>query len=233
MPTIAVVNRSTVMTDLEVEAITAALQKQVSQDFGPVWGVSATLVFVPKDQQPAPDQWWLSVLDTSDQADQLGYHDITPAGLPLGKAFAKSDKDGGYEPSVTISHELLEMLVDPEINLSAVIDGKLYAYEVCDPCEADEHGYKIDGILVSNFITPQWFQPTVGGNGPFDFQKKLDKPLTILSGGYYQYLEMSNSAGWQQVNAERATARLRARVGSRRERRRTSRHHWQTSEPKG
>ena len=30
------------------------------------------------------------VLDTSDQAGALGYHDVTPQGLPLGKVFAKT-----------------------------------------------------------------------------------------------------------------------------------------------
>ena len=34
----------------------------------------------------------------------------------------------------------------------------LYAYEVCDACEADQFGYDIDGVLVSDFVFPSWFE---------------------------------------------------------------------------
>src|SRR5882672_8318647 len=109
MPTIAIGNRSSVLKDASVEAMVVALQKQVTDDFRPIWGGGADLVFVPSKKKAPKDAWWLMVLDTSDQADALGYHDVTAAGLPLGKAFAKSDLDAGYTPSVTVSHELLEM----------------------------------------------------------------------------------------------------------------------------
>ena len=63
--------------------------------------------------------------------------------------------------TVTLSHELLEMLADPWINWCAQgDDGKIYALEVCDAVEADRMGYEIDGVLVSDFITPSWFEPT-------------------------------------------------------------------------
>lgn len=233
MATVAIMNRSTVMKDSEVGAIAAALETQVSRDFSPIWGCRAELLFVAGKQKAPKSAWWLTVLDTSDQADALGYHDVTPVGLPLGKAFAKSDLDHGYSASVTISHELLEMLADPEINLCAQVRDRLYAYEVCDPCEADRFGYKIDGVLVSDFVTPTWFRPTPQAAGPFDFQRKVAKPLGLLKGGYLQYLDLKGSTGWQQVTADKATAQQRPRVGSRRERRRAGREIWQRSTAKG
>jgi len=36
--------------------------------------------------------------------------------------------------------------------------GVLYAYEVCDACQAKEFGYRIDGTLVSDFVYPAWFE---------------------------------------------------------------------------
>jgi len=39
-------------------------------------------------------------------------------------------------------------------------DGKIYALEVCDAVESDKLGYEIDGVMVSDFITPAWFEPT-------------------------------------------------------------------------
>jgi hypothetical protein len=156
---VAVLNRSTVATDDEVHAITSALQKQVDRHFSPTWGIGAKLHFVPStDMTSWSQQWNLVVLDTSDEANALGYHDLTPEGLPLGKCFAKTDLAYGAKLSVTMSHELLEMLGDPNINLcSQADDGTIYAYENCDAVEADDLGYDIDGVTVSDFVLPEWF----------------------------------------------------------------------------
>src|SRR5690348_8471627 len=104
---VAITNESHAMSDAQIQPIVAALQKQVSRDFAPIWGVDAEVKFYPRGQQP-PDAWWLACFETSDQAGALGYHDVTPAGQPLGKAFVGSDIRLGLSPSVTISHELLE-----------------------------------------------------------------------------------------------------------------------------
>ena len=57
--------------------------------------------------------------DNPDQAGALGYHEITSQGTPLGKVFAKLDLQSGASWTVTLSHELLEMLADPWINWCA------------------------------------------------------------------------------------------------------------------
>src|SRR5580704_7239638 len=88
---ISVINASTVVTDDDVRPVVDAMQKQVTNDFLPAWGVGAQLTFVPSGNTPAPGTWWLSILDDSDQAGALGYHDLTPDGLPIGKVFAGSD----------------------------------------------------------------------------------------------------------------------------------------------
>jgi hypothetical protein len=204
MPQIAILNRSTVMNDGDVKAIVDALQTQVSRDFVKHWGLDAHLEFVAKNKKAPKTSWWLSVLDTSDQADALGYHDVTKSGLPLGKAFAKSDIDLGLEPSVTISHELLEMLADPEINLSAQVGDRIYAYEVCDPCEADALGYQIDGVLVSDFYTPHFFDPVKSTGVRYSFTGALTAPRQVLDGGYLSWWDPPSGAnrgmavwGWQ------------------------------------
>src|SRR5207244_6897591 len=126
------------------------LQTQVQRDFAPVWGIDADLSFVPQDSAPPSGAWWLVILDNSDQAGALGYHDVTNQGMPLGKVFAATDQQFGSQWTATASHELLEMLGDPEINLTVFVQssqsaGVLYAYEVCDACEADQFGYNING----------------------------------------------------------------------------------------
>jgi hypothetical protein len=235
---VAVINASTVLTDAQVEAAVPALQMQVHRDFAPAWGIDADLSFVRSGAKPAAGSWWLVILDNSDVAGALGYHDVTDEGLPLGKVFAASDRQYGLQWTVTASHELLEMLADPEINLTIFVQrdatsGDLYAYEVCDTCEADQYGYQISGVLVSDFVYPAWFESfRRPGSTQFDHGKHLNKPLpALLPGGYIGVFDVTTGTGWHQITADKRFARadMRSRVGSRRERRRTPRDRWMAS----
>lgn len=210
MPTanVAVINASTVVTDDEVRLLTAALQKQVSNDFAPAWGIDARLTFVPKGQTPPPGTWWLSILDDTDRALVLGHHELTPDGLPIGKVFAHTDKRFGLKWTVTASHELLEMLADPDVNLTVFVHpepgaGTLYAYEVCDPCEDDVFAYEIDGIPVCDFVYPAYFEiARPPGSTRFDHLDKLPGPLpAVLKGGYITSYDVHGTANWQPVKA--------------------------------
>src|SRR4051812_39696815 len=231
----AVLNRSTVASDDEVATIVGALQKQVDNDYARAWGTVAKLEFLPKDQLTGwENKWNLVVLDTSDEANALGYHDLTPDGLPLGKCFAKTDQLAGSQLSVTMSHELLEMLGDPDINLQAPDEhGRIYAYENCDAVEADEIGYEIDGVLVSDFVYPEWFVPSLRGKTDVQFSHKqhVTGPFELAQGGYISVTDVW-PPNWQQIyppNAATVAAIQRPRVGSRRERRRTNRNLWEGS----
>lgn len=181
--TVAVINESTSVSDADVRHIMAILQIQVQRDFYPVWNQDAALKVVPKGQNP-PGVWWLVFLDDADQADALGYHDMTPAGQPLGKVFVKTSQQANTTLSVVASHELLEMLADPYIN-RAYFDAKetFYMCEVCDPCEGDQFAYKIGDVLVSDFVYPAWFTPQLVAH-QLDFGKQITAPFQILAGGY-------------------------------------------------
>lgn len=240
---ISVINESTVLTDAEVNPVVAALQQQVTSDFRPVWGTDAELSLIPQGSQPPAGSWWLVILDDSDQAGALGYHDLTPEGLPIGKVFAASDLKAGTSWSVTASHELLEMLADPNINLTVLVQnaangasgptgtGMLYAYEVCDACEDDSFGYQINNILVSDFVYPTWFETFRPQGTQFDHMRQIQNPLELLPNGYIGVFQIQSGSGWQQQTFEKHPANLRHRghVGSRRERRSIPRTQWLTS----
>ena len=234
---IAVLNQSTVATDSEVEIVAAHLQIQVSRDFAPIWGVDAIVHFLPKTSKPSPSTWQLVILDDSDQAGALGYHDLTASGMPLAKIFARTTIDAGLSWSVTASHEIMEMLVDPDINLTAFVQtsdtaGTLYAYEVADACEDDSFGYDIGTLQptrVSDFVTPAWFEPQGTNTNPkFDFRGHVTAPFQILSGGYIGVFDVTGGTGWTQLTADKVTAReagLRPRFETRKTvRRQRSRH---------
>jgi hypothetical protein len=236
---ISVINESTVLADTDVAPVVAALQKQVSNDFRPVWGTDAELIVVAKGGQPAAGSWGLVLLDDSDQANALGYHDLTTEGLPIGKVFAASDLKAGNSWSVTASHELLEMLGDPNINLTVFVQksntgGILYAYEVCDACEDDSLGYQIDNVLLSDFVYPSWFESfRTEGSTQFDRMKKITTPFQLLVNGYIGIFNVSAGSGWQQQTAEKHSANVlhRGTVGTRRERRTVPPDQWVNSLP--
>src|SRR5439155_9019291 len=83
--------------------------------------------------------------------------------FPETKIFARSAQKAGVSWTVSASHVLLEMLANPRQNLTVFVQssdsaGKLFVHEVCNPCTSEEYAYEIDGILVSDFIFPAWFE---------------------------------------------------------------------------
>jgi hypothetical protein len=221
MPQLAVINESTSIKDQDVQNMIPALRQQWNTDLRSVWGVDeAAFTFIPKAQAPAAGTWWVVYLDDSDQADALAYHDLTNEGLPISKIFVKSILADKSSVSVGASHELCEMAVDPWLN-SAYQDpqGTFWAGEVCDPVEDDEYGYQIGKILVSDFVTPNWFAHQ-HAQAAIDFKAHAHAPFAVLAGGYAQKFDPQK--GWQQITGSKAMSSKRlahAGPGTRRERR--------------
>jgi len=225
IPVIAITNASTCLTDAQVEAVLPALQKQVSDDFKAYWELDCTLEFLGRNRPLASGWWQIVVTDNPDQAGALGYHEMSNTGNPFGKIFAKLDLDSGSSWTATLSHELLEMLADPWINWCAVgSDSKIYALEVCDAVESDELGYEIDGVLVSDFVTPAWFEPTSADR--VDFKQRISRQLELARGGYISVFDPEN--GWTQI-AGKGAGGPRIVPGSRRQRRKLIRPSWRRS----
>lgn len=232
MLNIAVINASTTATDAAISRMLNAFQTQWNRDLSEVWNTpQAEFTFIPKGQQPQPDAWWLVFLDTSDQADALAYHDLTSAGLPLSKVFVKTIAEDNASLSVGATHELCEMAVDPWLNsASQDTHGVFWATEVCDPVEDDQYGYEIDGVLVSDFVTPDWFAHQFSQRS-VDLQEHAMKAFEVLTGGYAQYFDAHR--GWVQVTGSKARHSMRAQapIGSRRERRMRGTRLFRRSEP--
>ncbi len=181
VPTIACVNEAKTPLGVDLGALVSALQKFVDSCFAPVWGIPARVLRASK---PVKGAWAMVFLDDADSPGALGYHDLTPDGLPLSKIFVKTTLKDNQKVSVTACHELAEMLVDPAINLwSDGPKGTMYAYEACDAVEEIE--FKIGGIAMSDFVYPAYFEVfRKSGSTQFDFCKKVSRPFQILSGGY-------------------------------------------------
>ena len=226
VPMIAITNASTCLTDTQVEATLPSLQKQVSEDFRAYWNLDCTLTFLAREQVLTAGWWQIVMLDNPDQAGVLGYHEMSSQRTPLGKIFAKLDLDSGSSWTVTLSHELLEMLADPWTNWCATgSDNRIYALEVADPVEADALGYEVDGVLLSDFVTPAWFEPTSADR--LDFKQHVSKQLELAPGGYISVLDPHK--GWTQVTAH-GEGGPEPVSGSRRWRRHINRSRWRKSD---
>ncbi len=222
MITIAVVNDSTAATDASIQAMIPALVTQWNRDLAPAWGLEAMeMTFLAKGDPIPAGSWEMHFLDDADTQGALADHSVTLGGLPLLKIFVKPTLADGASLTVAASHEMCEAAVDPTINLIAQdLTGKLWAYEICDPCEADDpYGYLIDRTLVSDFVLPSWFG-FQNSAAPFDFMNHITAPFQVLSGGYAQWLDPST--GWQQIlgSAMRKASKIIIQKGSRRDIRR-------------
>jgi len=88
---------------------------------------------------------------------------------------------------------LLERLADPEIDLTVFVrpnahTGTLYAYEVCDACEADNLGHKINNTPVLDVVFSAWFESfRKPGSPQFDYGKHIKKPFELKRGATLEY----------------------------------------------
>jgi hypothetical protein len=182
LPTIACFNKATTPLGVDFDKLIATMQEFVNQHVAPVWGTPAKLV---KTDDYLPGAWAVVFLDNADQPGALAYHDLTPDGLPQSKVFVKTTLDNNDLVSVSASHELVEMLVDPAINLMTTgpDPNLVYAYESADPVEA--LSFAIHGIPMTDFVYPSYFETFhKPGSVPFDHMKKVNEPFEILPGGY-------------------------------------------------
>src|SRR5437879_12994291 len=137
------------------DALITAMLAFVDQYVMPVWGTPAKLV---KSKGYVKGAWAVVFLDNADQPGALAYHDLTPDGLPQSKVFVKTTLDNHDLVSVSASHDIVQMLVDPAINIMTTgPDPKvMYAYESADPVE--QLSFKVNAIPMTDFVYPAYFE---------------------------------------------------------------------------
>ena len=92
--------------DSDVARVSAALQRQATRDFTPLWDVPATVDAFPR-LEDVPVGYWPMIVETEiNTPGAAGVHEDKD-GQPLA-LIAMSDSW-----SLTASHEMLEMLADP------------------------------------------------------------------------------------------------------------------------
>ena len=217
---LALVSETSQITSSQLNRVAAALQKQAVRDFCPIWQIPASVDAFDKLKDVPVGYWPLIVRDDIGEPGAAGVH-MDKNGQPL-SLIQYSDSW-----SLTASHEMLEMLGDPWGN--RLVAGQSpkqgqgvveFLVEVADPPEAPENGYTINGLLVSDFFTPHFYDPVTAAGVRYSFSGKLDGPRKVLKGGYLSWRDPVSDHWWQQVwfdSAEpefRDLGKMTARAGS-------------------
>ena len=178
---IACIDKTRLGIGVPLSKLPDALQKCYDKHFLPVWGFPVKLYVT---RRAKPTDWQFVYFDDAKEATTLGFHDITRHGQPITKVFVQTSLKDGDPVSVTASHELFEMAMDPVANLWAQAkNGMEYAYEVCDPVEEDR--FECGGFPMCSFVYPAWFEPFKHPKGTkFDHLGKLSKPFSVTKNGY-------------------------------------------------
>lgn len=174
---IKITDKSTIVPSTGANSMAAAkaiMTKQLAQ-WKQYWFTPDHYIYT---ETPTYD-WEVLVVDDPDQADALGYHDVSPQGKPYGKVFIKVCQQFNVPWISVLSHEILELVGDPGANQWAHDPtGRLWAFEMCDAVQ--DHLYNIDGVPVSNFVLPNFFIPNSAP--PYDYMKVLTAPFTVNKG---------------------------------------------------
>lgn len=186
-----------------VQSVAAALNIQVIRDLPQFWNIQATVTHLPHAGK-VPAGVWPVRLVASLPPGEGGVH-LDRHNQPYAKVAAQPGTD---EWTIDASHETLEMLVDPGGNkLQAsraieIVSGNTiqdttgefsYLVEACDPCEADAYGYSIQGVAVSDFLTPHFYDPVAIAGTRYSFTGAIKAPRQILPGGYISWVNMETN----------------------------------------
>jgi len=213
-----------------LKKVVDAIQIQIDRDFLPKWGDT---VIIPRENAPHLLVKMPTKLRISDELItpfvELG--DTFPREHPVNGAFGLHDATvkiqgntavasifgfvdiakiikRNQDWSITLSHEILEILADPIPDSHPISDLDIpenglfhfitckhlfgpdieYLVEPCDPVHI--LNYKINGIRVSDFVFPSYYSC---GSSPFDAMRMISNPGQLAPVGYYSFRKVSRS----------------------------------------
>jgi len=183
------------MNPSELARISAALQKQVARDLEPIWQVSATVDSFPT-LEDVPAGYWPIILTFRALGAESGIH-VDRNGQP----FALVELTTSW--SLTASHVCLELVTDPFG--SRTFPGASprpdqgdveFLGAICDPCEHFEFGYLINDVLVSDFCTPAYWDPSPNVKERRSFTGAIQFAYQVLPGGHLSWYDPATNSWW-------------------------------------
>jgi hypothetical protein len=195
---LALVSETKKVSFSAISRVGAALQKQATRDLAPIWEVKATVdSFATLDDVPVG--YWPIIVTEEDLGNAAGIHEDKE-----GQPFALVKFENGW--ALTASHEVCEMLVDPFGNRllpgQSPIKGQgrvEFLVEVCDPSEDTPFAYRVNGIVVSDFYTPNYFDPVKAAGVRYSFTGAITAPRQVLKNGYLSWHDPISDHWFQET----------------------------------
>jgi hypothetical protein len=154
-----------------------------------MWNVEATVDAFDK-LEDVPIGYWHVLLQDELPSGAAGLHKRDDNKQPFALVALTTNWP------VFMSHEVLEMLVDPQGTLTRAGDspkpgqGRVeYLIEVCDPCQDSRFAYSVNSVMVSDFYTPHYFDPVKSSAVRYSFSGKVRGPREVLDGGYLSWFD--------------------------------------------
>lgn len=227
---ISLLNMSSKVSDEDAQAVSRAVNAQLRDDFTPYWDMAATLRLEGRgDEVPSPDRTQhlrgdavVYLWDDSTSDDAIGFHHENNEGVPFGFVFLDVAEKLGEPWTVTLSHEVIEIIADANVNKlaagphpTASDEWVLYWYELCDAVQAES--YMVHGVAVSNFVLPLYFTlgEQVPGRNDFLGRRVDGEALSsfgVKRGGYMGYLNPKTNEHEIYVRPRDSTAERRLAV---------------------
>lgn len=134
------------------------------------------------------------LLSKADDSGALGWHDANLAGVPYGVVFLDIAEQLDEPWTVTLSHEVLELVLDPHVNRLAAgphpTDPRRTVFhwmEACDAVQAES--YHIEGVAVSDFLLPLYFTPQAEPGSRHSHLGVDVESFGVAAGGYIGFYD--------------------------------------------
>jgi hypothetical protein len=193
---ISVVNRSRLATS-EVRRALRSINRQIARDFEPRWDLGAEVRLAAKGTSVASlkrhGHAVVKLRDEPPPDTAPGFHTAIDGQVDAVIYTQLPKLVRSMDPwlvwTADLSHEILEIIADPEVNI--LVKGPhpgrarhtVFHYrEVCDPVQATT--YEIDGVTVSNFVLPHYYNGDGERKGRNDFLHAGVEAFRWLNGGY-------------------------------------------------
>jgi hypothetical protein len=190
--------------------VAAALQTQVVRDLGPVWGVAGTVSAFAQIEDIHQGYVPLALTKADLPLDRHGFHFVM-GGLPFAVVQYQDDGTWTLAASHELLEMLCDPFAQRAVLAPSLADTKddaitaagttgtnsvivgedpgsyarqglvNYLVEVCDPCE--ESTYEINGVTVSDFVTPGYYDTRGTSPAPYSFRGRVNSQLGVLDGG--------------------------------------------------
>ena len=183
----------------ELTQVAQAIQKQLVDHVRPVWDIDVAEVRAfPTAGRVPKDYWRATVRDRIRPAGAWSIHSFAN-----GQPFAEITFGEGW--TLGASHDLIEMLVDPQVQRiewgRSIRPGDehdvAYMVQACDPCALTS--YEIDGVKVADFSTPAFWTAAPGTKGKYSYTGSLSEPHEIIRGGYISWKDPKSRHYWQKL----------------------------------